>query len=240
MAREKPVTGRPSHADGAAAASAIDFDRLYEYRFRNVAQSRRQQVWDEIAPFVWRRMGRPDRVLDPAAGRGEFVDAIPANEAWVVDAVEHPVEFRRPDIKTIIGDVMQVELPASHFDGIFVSNFLEHLGSQEEVARFLRRMLHVAEPGGVIAVLGPNFRYCSKRYFDFADHVVALSHMSVEEHLHAAGWDILEVRPRFLPYSFSGVLPASSWLTRTYLRTPLAWRVLGKQFLVLAQRPAVA
>jgi hypothetical protein len=36
--------------------------------------------------------------------------------------------------------------------------------------------------------------------------------------------------PRFLPYSFTGRLPPSPALTRQYLRNPLAWRMLGKQF----------
>lgn len=33
------------------------------------------------------------------------------------------------------------------------------------------------------------------------------------------------------------VLPPSPLLTRTYLHTPVLWRLLGKQFLVLGHRP---
>ena len=36
------------------------------------------------------------------------------------------------------------------------------------------------------------------------------------------------VIPRFLPYSFRGRFPASPRLTRLYLRTPLAWRLLER------------
>jgi len=54
--------------------------------------------------------------------------------------------------------------------------------------------------------------------------------------LYAAGFDITAVRPRFLPYSFRGLLPPSPLLTRTYLRTPALWRLLGKQFLVIARK----
>jgi hypothetical protein len=49
------------------------------------------------------------------------------------------------------------------------------------------------------------------------------------------GFDITAVTPRFLPYSFRGLLPPSPLLTKTYLRTPALWRLLGKQFLVLAR-----
>jgi hypothetical protein len=62
--------------------------------------------------------------------------------------------------------------------------------------------------------------------------------VGVEEHLYAAGFEVESVEPRFLPYSFRGRLPASAPLTERYLRTPLAWRIAGKQFLVVGRRPA--
>jgi hypothetical protein len=85
--------------------------------------------------------------------------------------------------------------------------------------------------------MGPNFRYAMKEYFDFADHTLALTHRAVDEHLHAAGFDVRRVSPRFLPYSFTGILPPSAALTRLYLRAPPAWRLLGRQFLLVAERP---
>ena len=41
---------------------------------------------------------------------------------------------------------------------------------------------------------------------------------------------------RFLPYSFRSRLPANARTTRLYLSAPALWRVLGKQFLVIARR----
>jgi hypothetical protein len=84
--------------------------------------------------------------------------------------------------------------------------------------------------------MGPNFRYCAGEYFDCADHTVILTHVSMAEHLYAAGFDITTVIPRFLPYSFRGLLPPSPALTSAYLRTPALWRLLGKQFLLLARK----
>ncbi len=215
--------------------TAIDHQRLYAYRFRGLDQAARQRVWDVIAPWIHARMGSPARVFDPAAGRFEFLNAIAAAERWAGDTVDHGFD-RNPAIRLVIGDAMSVELPPAHFDGIFISNFLEHLPSQQHIALFLRRMLASASPGGTVAVLGPNFRFCSERYFDAADHVVALSHVSVAEHVHAAGFEVTAVIPRFLPYSFVGLLPPSASLTRAYLRLRPAWRLLGKQFLVLGRR----
>lgn len=215
----------------------MNFQRLYEYRFRDVDQGERAAVWSQIGPYVHSRLGSPDRVLDPAAGRCEFLAAVPAGECWGVDLVDHGERLTAPGVKLIVGDAMEVELPESYFGGIWVSNFLEHLPDQETVAAFLERMRDRLVPGGRIAVMGPNFRYCAKEYFDCADHSVILTHVGVEEHLYAAGFEIVAVEPRFLPYSFRGRLPASAALTRRYLATPLAWRLLGKQFLVIARRP---
>ena len=39
-------------------------------------------------------------------------------------------------------------------------------------------------------MIGPNFRYCSREYFDCADHTVILTHVSMAEHLHAAGFEV--------------------------------------------------
>ena len=214
----------------------IDYQRLYEYRFRDVDQASRQAVWHEIAAYLYGRMGTPTKVLDPAAGRCEFINAIPADERWVVDTVDYG-EFRDSGVKAIFGDVLDVELPAGHFDGVFVSNFLEHLTSQDAIAVVLGKLCASMRRGGTIAVVGPNFRYCAAEYFDCADHTVALTHVSVAEHLHAAGFEVTAVISRFLPYSFRGVLPASRLLTRAYLRFPVLWRVLGKQFLVLGVKP---
>ena len=216
----------------------MNHQRLYEYRFRGIDQDARAAVWSEIGPFVHARLGAPARVLDPAAGRCEFLNAIPAAERWGIDLVEYEERWADPGIKLLTGAAMDVELPDGYFGGVWVSNFLEHLPDQETVAAFLERMLGTLAPGGRIGVMGPNFRYCAKEYFDCADHTVVLTHVGVEEHLYAAGFEIESVAPRFLPYSFRGRLPASAALTRRYLATPAAWRLLGKQFLAIGRRPA--
>jgi len=110
--------------------------------------------------------------------------------------------------------------------------------SKEHVARFLSRMWECLKPGGRIAIMGPNYRYCAREYWDCADHTLALTHVAVGEHLYTAGFDVRQVVPRFLPYSFRGRFPASSALTGLYLRMRLAWPMFGKQFFLVGQRPA--
>lgn len=215
----------------------MNYERLYSYRFRDIDQGARASVWQEIAPHVHEMLGRPKVMLDPAAGRGEFISAVPARERWAVDMAAHHEADYGGGTNVLTAEIMEAELPSAHFDGIFVSNFLEHLPSQEAISAFLERMLEVAEPGGRIAVMGPNYRYCSREYWDFADHIIALTHRAVAEHLYTAGFHLERTLPRYLPYSFTGILPPSRRLTGAYLRAPLAWRILGKQFLVIGRRP---
>ena len=111
-------------------------------------------------------------------------------------------------------------MPADYFEGALVSNFLEHLPTPDAIFDFLSRMHDWMAPGGRIAILGPNYRYCSATYWDFADHWLALTHLAIEEHLYAAGFQPVETHAQFLPFSFTGRLPASAGLTRLYLRTP--------------------
>jgi SAM-dependent methyltransferase len=217
--------------------AALNYERLYNFRFRNVDQNGREAVWREISPHVHGIMGRPQKLLDPAAGRGEFVGAVPAAETWAVDAVSYEQAAHKPDTQVIVSEIMDAELPADYFDGVFVSNFLEHLFDQEAIHQFLRKMLGHMEPGGRIAIMGPNYRYCAKEYWDYADHYVALTHIAIEEHLFAAGFEVARTIPQYLPYSFSGNLPTAPELVRLYLRTPPAWKILGKQFLVIGRKP---
>ncbi len=214
----------------------MNYQRLYEYRFRGISQDTRAAAWNEISAHVYEELGRPQRVLDPAAGRGEFVNAVPSPERWAVDAVAYEEGARDPGVKVIVSDIFEADLPESYFDAVWVSNFLEHLLSQEAVATFLEKMHASLRPGGRIGIMGPNFRYCAGEYFDCADHTLIFTHVAIAEHLYAAGFEPRRIVPRFLPYSFRGRLPAGPALIRRYLQTPRAWPLLGKQFLVIGER----
>ncbi|MCX6390350.1 MAG: methyltransferase domain-containing protein [Solirubrobacterales bacterium] len=213
----------------------MNYERLYSYRFRDIDQQLRADVWIDIANFMRGKLGNPRAVLDPAAGRGEFINAVDAEERWAVDMVEYPEGTHDKGVNVVVSDIFDANLPNDHFDGIFISNFLEHLTTQESVSVFLEKMHAVSKPGGRIAIMGPNFRYCAKQYFNCADHTLIFDHGAIAEHLYAAGFEVEEVIPRFLPYSFRQRLPASREATRAYLRFPPAWRLLGKQFLLVGR-----
>jgi len=222
-------------------ARTMNFDRIYEYRFRDIDEDKKKITWEEIARFMYEKLSRPAVILDPAAGKCELINAIASPERWAVDLNDYFIaKYAAPGVKIVVGDIFQVSLPENYFDAVFVSNFLEHLHSQEEVASFLEKMFAAIRPGGKIAVMGPNFKYAYRTYFDFADHTVILSELGLAEHLYGAGFELDQVYPRFLPLSFRGGLPVRRFLVKTYLSWPWAWRFMGKQFLLIGKKPMPA
>jgi SAM-dependent methyltransferase len=218
----------------------MNYGRIYQYRFKDIDRVAKQAVWREISLWIYERMGKPRSVLDPAAGEMEFLTSIPALEKWGVDAQE-PNAFQssvisKDGIRFIQGDIFDVDLPLEYFDAIFVSNFLEHLKSPEEIDSLFSRLYRNLKKGGLVAIMGPNFKYCSADYFDCADHRLALTHISVEELLFSCNFEIVKTFARFLPYSFRSRLPASPALVKIYLSIPTLWRFWGKQFLIFARK----
>jgi SAM-dependent methyltransferase len=215
----------------------MNYDRIYEYRFQGIDEEKKKITWEEIASYIYKRLAQPKRLLDPAAGKCELVNSIKSEERWAVDLNDYFIrKYAAEGVKIVVGDIFKVDLPEAYFDGVFISNFLEHLNSQEEVATLLEKMYNSLRPGGKIAIMGPNFRYTYRSYFDFADHTVILTELGLAEHLYGAGFEIESIHPKFLPLSFRGGIPVSRFLVRTYLSLPLAWRIMGKQFLLVATK----
>lgn len=53
----------------------------------------------------------------------------------------------------------------------------------------------------------------------------------------SAGYGVTAIIPRFLPYTTRSALPQYAFLIKLYLRMPIVWKILGKQFLLIAERP---
>jgi SAM-dependent methyltransferase len=210
----------------------MDYQALYEHRFKNIDQAARNNVWMIVSQYIYGISDSPTRVLDPACGIGEFINYCPAQEKWAADlGMDGSSLF--DDIKFHSGSFLTVEFPDSYFDLIFLSNVLEHLDSQSAVNEFLLKAKRKLVTGGRLAIMGPNFKYCSDEYFDCADHTTILTHISVEEHLVAAGFQVELNVARFLPYSFRSRLPSFGFTTRIYLKLKFIWPLLGKQFLLV-------
>ena len=86
-------------------------------------------------------------------------------------------------------------------------------------------------------VLQPNIRLVGGRYWDFIDHRVALTDVSLTEAAELAGLRPRMLIKRFLPYTTKARLPTRPLLVRAYLKVRPAWLLLGKQSLLVAEKP---
>jgi hypothetical protein len=100
----------------------------------------------------------------------------------------------------------------------------------------LQEVRKVLREGGIFMALQPNIRYAYRRYWDFYDHSLALSHVSASEGFEKNGFRVERLIPRFLPFSTKSVLPSHPVLVRLYLKMPWIWPVFGRQFFILATR----
>ena len=122
-------------------------------------------------------------------------------------------------------------------DLAFASNVFEHLRGPDALLKVLANVRAALRPGGRIMIMQPNVRLVGGAFWDFFDHTLPLSERGMSEALEVAGFRIIECRARFLPYTTKSRLPQWDFLVRLYLRFRPAQYLLGKQMLVVAERP---
>lgn len=119
---------------------------------------------------------------------------------------------------------------------IFTSNFFEHLPAKHALEQTLLEAHKALLPGGLLIAMGPNIKYLPGAYWDFFDHYLPLTELSLIEVLRKCGFEVVFCRDRFLPYTMSDGREYPVWMLRLYLKMPLTWRLFGKQFLVVARK----
>lgn len=212
---------------------------LYEKRFGERERSQKATVWRVLCRSFFQRYVRPtDTVLDIGAGYCEFINNIVCQRKYAVDISQETRTFAGPGVEVLVRPANDLScFAAESIDVVFASNLLEHLPSREELLRTLAEFYRVLRPGGKLLVLQSNIRYTLKEFWDYFDHYLPLSHLSLSEALRISGFVVEEVRPRFLPYTFKSRLPKWPPLVWLYLRLPVLHLLLGKQMFVVAVRP---
>lgn len=224
--------------DHSTSADPYELARIYRHRFDDDDLEAKERLWETLCRSFFQQYVQPtDTVLDLGAGSCEFTNHIEAARKIAVDLNPDTAEHARG------AEVLQASsedlsaLGDGCVDVVFTSNFFEHLPDKQSLIATLAEASRVLRPGGRIVVLMPNLRYLPGRYWDYFDHHLPLTHLSLVEALELSGFTVERVVPRFLPYTVKGSrLPVRPRLIRLYLRVPLAWRLLGRQMLVVAHR----
>ena len=215
-----------------------DLHRIYDRRSTDLEAPHRAAVWREITRFLERWIEPGSTVLDIGCDRGSFINEVRATRKIGVDLrdvgqqLAPEVEFIRSDGLALLDHVAP-----SSVDVVFMSNYLEHLRSADDVLEQLKVATRLLRPGGRLIVLQPNIRLVGFSYWDFMDHRTALTDRSLEEAAMTAGLETERLIARFLPYTTKSRMPQNPLLVRAYLRFPPAWLLMGRQSLLVARRP---
>lgn len=218
-----------------------DLVNLYRFRFKESDLPEKRRIWKTLCKHYFQNLIGSDQVIvDLACGYGEFINNIAGKRKIGVDLNPTYQSYMENGVEFVNCRADALDIPDNTADVVFTSNFLEHLRTKEECDAVLNEVHRVLKPGGRFIIMGPNIRYLSDKYWDFYDHYLPLSHLSVEEGLAQAGFSSEKVIDRFLPYTTRSALPKASALIAIYLRIPLAWPIMGKQFLVVGRKPGDA
>ena len=210
----------------------------YDRRFADAGDYRRR-VWAVLTrQFFQQFVPENGTVLDLGCGWGEFINQIRARRRFGMDMnpaspdhLDAGVVFLQQDCST------RWALDDASLDAVFTSNFFEHLPDKNALAATLAEAFRCLDRGGRFVCLGPNIKFLPGAYWDFWDHYLPLTELSLKEALELTGFRVERCVDRFLPYTMAGGAAWPTWIVSLYLRLPLLWRLRGKQFLLVAVKP---
>ncbi len=226
-------------SDRKASDEGDELARLYNRRFSGDELVDKGVLWTTLCQSFLDPYIQPgDTVLDLGAGRCEFINTVHAKRKIAVDPNPLTLEQANSDVEVLpIFSTDLAPIADGEIDVVFTSNFLEHVADKDALLATLHECSRVLRPNGWMLVLMPNVRYLPGRFWDYLDHHVPLTHVSLVEALQLTGFRAERVIPRFLPYTVKDSrLPVRAELIELYLRLPLAWKIFGRQMFVAARK----
>ncbi|MEA5536457.1 class I SAM-dependent methyltransferase [Crocosphaera sp. XPORK-15E] len=211
--------------------------KLYANRFDPTQRKAKILLWKTLIKDFLQKYVDPHSVtLDIGGGYCEFINNIKSKDKYLIDLNPDAKLYADPDVSVLNLNVLELsdqEKIDTKFDIIFISNFFEHLANKEELIEILGFCFEILKPGGSLLVIQPNFAYSYREYYDFIDHQLPITHLSLKELLETIGYKIDVLLPKFLPFSTKG-RPSSPLLLSLYLKIPIAWHFLGGQMFIKA------
>jgi SAM-dependent methyltransferase len=214
-----------------------ELQSIYRRRFdRRTAY--RNRLWQTLTASYFQQFVAPDAtVLDLGCGYGEFINHVRCGRKFGMDLNPESRQRLAPEVTLLGQDCSQRwELPDASLEVVFTSNFFEHLPDKAALRETIAQAARCLKPGGKIVALGPNIKFVPGAYWDFWDHFLCLTDKSLGEALENNGFRVTRSLARFLPYSTVNAPEFPVAAIRLYLASPWAWRIFGKQFLVVAER----
>jgi SAM-dependent methyltransferase len=203
---------------------------LYSNRFMENIAFRKEMYKSLYKNFLSQYIPCDSVVLEVGAGYCELINAIQAGKKIAVDINPDVQKYADPDVKACVGSSVGLDMITDDsIDVVIANNFFEHLG-REDIVQTIRNIKRVLKPDGSFLIIQPNYRYCYRDYWMFFDHITPLDDRSMQEVLEANGFKVNVCIPKFLPYTMSSKLPKSMRLFNLYIRSPVLWKVFGKQF----------
>jgi SAM-dependent methyltransferase len=218
--------------------SPEDLQKIYSARFAG-QKAYRNNVWKILTSEFFSRWIKPsDTILDIGCGYGEFINNVAAAKKFAMDLNPSAKNNLDPGIELLEQDCsLPWPVPPNSLDVVFTSNFFEHLRTKQTLQDTLAEAFRCLKPNGRLIALGPNIKYLAGEYWDFFDHYLPLTELSLSEVLTLTGYRVEESIARFLPYSMSQGSQPPLWTLRLFLKLPILWRFYGRQFLVIGQKP---
>ena len=204
----------------------------HESRFK--PDPKRTIVWGALWRYYFsHRISAEDTVLDLGCGKGDFINNVVARRRIGLDIWPDFCGHVGPGVETIVAPATDLSaLADGSIDYAFASNLFEHI-TQGDLSILLDGLRKKLSARGCLTMLQPNYRYCASEYFDDYTHITVWSHISLADFLAANGYEVTEVKPRFLPLTVKSRLPVFPPLIGAYLMSPL--KPMGKQMLLSAR-----
>lgn len=220
-----------------SANDPADLERIYEARFQK-NRAYRGEVWSALLEgFFQKYVAASDAVLDLGCGYGEFINQVRCHRKYAMDLNPRTARCLDPNVTFCQQDCSERwKLPDHSLNVVFTSNFFEHLPDKMALGKTLDEVKRCLAPGGRLIAMGPNIKYLPGTYWEFWDHHLALTENSLREALETRGFQIEECIARFLPYTMVNQPRYPIAFLRMYLKLRPAWRLFGKQFLVVGRK----
>jgi SAM-dependent methyltransferase len=201
-----------------------------------VADPRRATVWKVVARHLDPHVAPDAHVLELGAGYCDWINNVRAARRVAVDVWPELPAHAASGVEPVVLDISNglPSLGEAAFDVVLASNLLEHF-APDAAAEIVSSVAKLLRPAGRFILIQPNFRYAWRRYFDDYTHRSIFTDISLTALLRARGFRIIDVRPRFAPYSLHGSrIPVAGWLVKAYLMSP--FKPAAGQMLVIAQK----